>query len=100
MAASAGRPLGAILAADTIAQHKHDPAEGLLLLDTYEEIHGRNSVLVANYREKFARIHALTEQEILSHYRLLKSNKQRGAPQKYPLTAASDLKAPARPAPP
>lgn len=98
-AARGGRPAAAVLAADILATSKHDPAEGLLLLDAFEETHGR-SPLVSTVRNRFAHMHAMTEEQILSHYRLLKSNKQRGAPQKYPLTATTEFKAPARPAPP
>jgi hypothetical protein len=100
MAAASGRPMGAMIAADVIAQFHHDPAEGLLLLDSFEEKHGRSSVFIERYREKFAHIHAYAEAEILSQYRLLKSNKKRGAPQKYPLTAPSNVTEPAHPAPP
>lgn len=99
IAAKSGRPAAAMLAADILARQKHEQAEGLLLLDSFEDKHGR-SPLLTTYRRKYAAIYAVTEQQILSSYRLLKSNKERGAPQKYSLTTTSRTMAPAPPAPP
>ena len=98
-AADSGRSGAAILAAQIIAEQKGDIAEGLLLLDTFQEKNGPNP-LIAGYRRSYLAIHQLTQEEIMSDYRLLKSNRDRGAPQKYPLTAASELKAPGHRAPP
>jgi len=98
-ASNSGRPAAAILAAQIIAEQKHEVAEGLLLLDTFQEQNGP-SPLVAGYRRSYLAINQLTQEEIMSDYRLLKSNRELGARQKYPLTAASDFKAPAHPAPP
>lgn len=98
-AANAGRSGATMLAAQIIADQKGDIAEGLLLLDTFQEKNGPN-LMIAGYRRSYLAIHQLTQDEIMSDYRLLKSNRELGAPQKYPLTGSSELKAPAHPVPP
>lgn len=98
-AADAGRPMGAFMVADLLATEKNEVAEGLLFLDSYQEKRGP-SALVARYRKNYLSIHQLTQEEILSDYRLLKSNRDRGEPQKYALTERDGPKASARPAPP